>query len=446
MDYFGQVCGYHEPDRRASKDGWSDPMTKRTTSRTRRRFLSALAMTSMAGVAHAAPAGRRAGDIDDATSTCGQATQAVQSEYLFAPGLTYLNTAALGPTPRAVLNRTWDAWRELESNPVNMAYGNGPTLAAADQARTHAADLLGCTADEILITRSTTDAVNSVAQGMRLSAGDRVLTSDQEHEGGRAGWHYRARRDGVALDVVPIAPTDHDSDAIVQRFAAAITPSTRILSVSHVITSTGLRMPIPELAMLARRHGIFCIVDGAQAVGQIDVNVKSLGCHAYATAGHKWLMGPKGTGLLYVSREAAGIEPIQWEYGRTFIANSIGMGSLPLAVGLAAALEAVKARGMPAIERHNRALRDRAYAGLMEMKRLEVVSPPPGPLATALIAVRLPAELDSERVKNTLRDKHGVIVKMIEKQWFNGIRLSPHVFNTEADVDTALRAIRTELA
>ena len=420
-------------------------MTKRTTSRTRRRFLSAFGMTSIAGVA-SARAVLRAGGIDQATSPSGRGAQTVQSEYLFGPGLTYLNTAALGPTPRTVLDRTWEAWLELESNPVNMAYGTGRTLAAADRARTQAADLLGCTADEILITRSTTDAMNSLAQGMRLGQGDRVLTSDQEHEGGRAGWHYRARRDGVELDVVPIAATDHDPDAIVKRFAAAITPDTKILSVSHVITSTGLRMPIPDLASLARRHGIFCIVDGAQAVGQIDVNVKSLGCHAYATAGHKWLMGPKGTGLLYVSREAGGIEPIQWEYGRTFIANSVGMGSLPLAVGLAVAIEAMKARGMPAVERHNRALRDRVYAGLMEMPRVQVVSVPPGPLATALVAARLPADLDSERLKNALRDKHGVIVKMIEKQWFNGIRLSPHVFNTEADVDTALRAIRTELA
>lgn len=137
--------------------------------------------------------------------------------------------------------------------------------------------------------------------------------------------------------------------------------------------------------------------------------------------------GPEGHRTLYVSREAAGIEPIRWEYGRTLIANSIGMGSLP-------------------VERHNRALRDRAYAGLMEMRGVEVVSVPPGPLATAWVAAGLPAEHDSECVKNAMRHKHGVIVKMIEKQWFNGIRLSPHVFNTEADVDTALRAIRTELA
>ena len=288
--------------------------------------------------------------------------------------------------------------------------------------------------------------MNSLAQGIRLGQGDRVLLTDQEHEGGSLGWQYRSRRDGVHIDVVPIAVTDHDPDEIVRRFAAAMTPATRVISVSHVIASTGLRMPIAEIAALAKRRGALCIVDGAQAVGQIDVNVKSLGCHAYATAGHKWLMGPKGTGLLYVDRDAAGIEPIQWEDGRRFIANSTGVGSLPLAAGLGVAIDAMSARGMAAVERHNIALRNRAYAGLEEIPKLEVVSTPPGPLATALVAARLPADIDSRHVRDTLRQKHDVIIKMVEKRWFNGIRLSPHIFNTEQDVDTALRAIRSVLA
>jgi isopenicillin-N epimerase len=412
---------------------------------TRRRFIAALGVSSIPGMPRAAPAALHADDIDQATSRPRAGEQIPQSEYLLAPGLTYLNTASLGLTPRAVLDRALEAWRELESNPVYMAYGNGPAHSRADRTRALAADLLGCAADEILITRSTTDAMNSLAQGLRLGRGDRVLITDQEHDGGRVGWQYRSRRDGVHIDTMPIAPTDHDTQAIVNRFAAAITRKTKIISVSHVITSTGLRMPIAEIAMLAKRHGIFCIVDGAQAVGQIDVNVKSLGCHAYATAGHKWLMGPKGTGLLYVSREATGIEPIQWQSGRTFVANSTGIGSLPLAIGLGVAIEAMKARGMAAVEGHNAALRNRAYAGLEAITPLQVVSAPPGPLATALVAARLPPRIDAERVRNALREKHGVIVKMIEKRWFNGIRLSPHVFNTEADVDAALRAIRTEL-
>jgi selenocysteine lyase/cysteine desulfurase len=372
--------------------------------------------------------------------------QPAPSEYLLAPGLTYLNTASLGPTPRAVLNRTLETWNELESNPVYMAYGDGPSLAAADRTREQAAGLLGCTADEILISRSTTDAMNSLAQGVRLVQGDRVLLTDQEHEGGSLGWQYRARRDGVRIDIVPVAPEDDDPAEIVRRIAAAVTPATRVISVSHVIASTGLRMPIAEIAALAKSRGVLCIVDGAQAAGQIDVDVKALGCHAYATAGHKWLMGPKGTGLLYVNREAAGIEPIQWEDGRKFIANSTGVGSLPLAVGLGAAIEAMRARRMAAVESHNVALRNRAYAGLKDIPKLEVVSTAPGPLTTALVAARLPAGIDSRDVRDALRLKHGVMIKMIEKRWFNGIRLSPHIFNTERDIDVALRAIRTVLA
>jgi len=394
----------------------------------------------MVGVAGSASA------IDHQRSPTGGDRQHAPSEYLLASGLTYLNTASLGPTPRMVLNRTLETWNELESNPVYMAYGDGPVLAEADRTREQAAGLLGCTADEILITRSTTDAMNSLAQGIRLVPGDRVLMTDQEHEGGSVGWQYRSRRDGVHIDVVPVALTDHDPDEIVRRFAAAITPATRVISVSHVISSTGLRMPITEIAALARHRGALCIVDGAQAVGHIDVDVKSLGCHAYATAGHKWLMGPKGTGLLYVSREATGIEPVQWEDGRRFIANSTGVGSLPLAVGLGAAIEAMRARRMTAVESHDIALRNRAYAGLKEIPKLEVVSTPPGPLATALVAARLPVDIDSRQVRDILRQRHDVVIKMVEKRWFNGIRLSPHLFNTERDIDVALRAIRTVLA
>lgn len=397
----------------------------------RRQFLTSIGAASLASAAGAAPA--------------VEAAQQSRSEYLLAPGLTYLNTASLGPTSRAVLDRTLEAWRELESNPVHMAYADGPSLAAADRTRDLAAALIGCTANEILITRSTTDAMNSLAQCIRLLKNDRVLMTDQEHEGGRIGWEYRARRDGLQIDVVPIAHADQDGGEIVKRIAAAITPATKVISVSHVLSSTGLRMPIAEIAQLARSRGVLSVVDGAQAVGQIDVNVKSLGCHAYATAGHKWLMGPKGTGLLYVDRDAVGIEPIQWEDGRRFIAPSTGVGSLPLAVGLGAAIEDLRARGMRAVESHNLALRHRAYEGLKRIDKLEVVSSPPGPLATALVAARLPPAIDSRQVRDTLRLQYNIVVKMAEKRWFNGIRLSPHIFNTDENIDAALQAIRTVL-
>ncbi len=371
-----------------------------------------------------------------------------EAEYGFAPGLTYLNTASLGPTPRRILAIMTEAWAELETNPVAMAYGAGPLLARTDRARAQVAELLGCGTDEILITRSTTDAMNILAAGTRLGRGDRVLTTDQEHEGGTFCWTSLARRRGVVLDVIPIAPEDLDADAIVARFSAALRPDTRVISVSHVISATGHRMPIERIAALARSHGALCVVDGAQAVGQVPVDVRALGCHAYATTGHKWLMGPKGTGVLYLSPDAAdAIAPVQLEDGHRFVSNATGVGCLPLAIGLGAAAEAMRRRGVAAVEAHNLGLRNQAHAGLGRIPRLRLASAPPGdPMGTALVAAYLPPEIDSKVFRETLLARHGVVVKMAEKRWFNGFRLSPHLFNGEADIAHALRAIRSVLA
>ena len=185
------------------------------------------------------------------------------AEYLFAPGLTYLNTGSAGPTPRAVIDRMVQAMVEIEANPVRMTYGAGPIRLQTDQARESAAALLGCNTEDLLITRSTTEAMNSVAQGIRFEPGDRVLTTDQEHHGGSLCWTWAARRRGVIVDVIPIAPDDHDPEVIVDRFARAMTPDTKVISVSHIITTTGYLMPIPEIAALARSRGALCIVDGA---------------------------------------------------------------------------------------------------------------------------------------------------------------------------------------
>jgi selenocysteine lyase/cysteine desulfurase len=409
---------------------------RRIPIHSRRRFLSRIGAASIAGWA--------------ATSTSAEPSDTTPkaSDYLLPSGVIHLNTASLGATPRVVLERTLEAWRELESDPVAMTYYQTPqtVLSAAERVRERAASFLGCDADEVLITRCTTDAMNTVAQGIRFAAGDRILTTDQEHHGGSMCWAYQAQRHGAAIDRVPIAFDEYDSPAIVQRFAKAITPATRVISVSHVITSTGLRMPVEDIAAMARERGILCVIDGAQAVGAIPVNVKALGCHAYATSGHKWLMGPKGTGLLYVSRDAgAAIQPIQWQDGHRYGAESAGVGPLPLAIGLGTAIQRMQDIGMTEVERHGRELRNRAYAGLQQLGKVRLVGPPPGPRASAMVSCALPEGIDSKALRDTLRDKHGIIVKMIEKRWFNGIRLSPHVLNTTADIDATLRALRVEL-
>lgn len=372
--------------------------------------------------------------------------QADSSDYGFAPGLIYLNTAALGPTPRSVRDAVLKAWDDLELNPVIQAYG-GTIQTLADKTRNAVAGLLGCSADEILLTRSTTNAMNIAALGIELVRGDRILTTDVEHEGGSACWNYLEKRRGVIIDRVAIPPEDHDVKAIIERFASAIKKETKVISVSHVITSTGLRMPIREIVALARRRNILSIVDGAQAVGNIEVDVKAIGCDAYAAPGHKWLMAPKGTGFLYINKDASlKIQPVEWTEGKAYVVGSTGIGSQPLIVGLGVAIEAAQRRGIGASEAQNLRLRNRAYQGLKKISKLRVLSAPPGPLATALIAFSLPETADSTAFRGSLRQKYNIVLKQTEKRWGNGMRISPHVFNTEADIDAALTAIATELA
>lgn len=387
-----------------------------------------------------------AGTIGAACLTRGNTAYAEGGEYMFEPGLIYLNTGSLGPTPRSILDAVLKAWNELETNPVAMSYGAGAVHTLADKTRAGVAGLIGCLADEVLLTRSTTNAMTIAGLGVELSRGDRVLTTDVEHEGGSAVWKYLEKRRGIGIDRIVIAPEDHDVKGIVERFDRAITKQTRVISVSHVITSTGLRMPVREIVALAKSRNILTIIDGAQAVGNIEVDVKAIGCDAYAAPGHKWLMAPKGTGFLYIRKEAASqIQPVEWVDGKTYVAGSAGIGSLPLVVGFGAAIEAAKKRGIAVSEAQNLRLRNRAFDGLKKISKVQVVSAPPGPLATALVAFRLPEAVDSSTFRGAMRQKHNLVLKQTEKRWFNGMRISPHVFNTEADIDAALKAIAAEL-
>ena len=240
-------------------------MTDSSPSPSRREFLSAMGAISALGLVSFESWPTHASHPATTRSIRSPRGLAAPDDFLFAPELVYLQTGSLGPTPRPVMERTIAAWKELELNP--SFYGYGAQEHAMDDVRASAARFLGCKTEELVLTRCTTEGMNQLAQGLSFAAGDRVLTTDQEHPGGRHCWDYVARRYGVAIDVVPIPPGENDAPAIGDRFAKAITPRTRVLSFSHVLSSTGLRMPVAQLAALARAHGCLAIVDGAQAVG-----------------------------------------------------------------------------------------------------------------------------------------------------------------------------------
>jgi selenocysteine lyase/cysteine desulfurase len=203
---------------------------------------------------------------------------------------------------------------------------------------------------------------------------------------------------------------------------------------------------IAKISALARSTGILCIVDGAQAAGAIKVNLKELGCHAYATSGHKWLMGPKGTGLLYLSKEVQDIiRPMQFETSYDTYNDSCGVTNLAGILGLGTAIEYIESVGIDKIEQHNLSLRNKLYEKLSDLNRLRVASPTSKHLLSPLLAYRLPDNIERVSFTRVLLDKYNLSIRPTHKQWFNGIRFSLHMFNTEDEVSFASEVLHKEL-
>ncbi len=412
-------------------------------ARSRRSFIASMGLLS--AVPLSASAWRTAPGLPAAQAGPRPQGLALHADdFLFARGLVYLQTGSLGPTPRPVMDRAIAAWKQLEENPVFYAYG--PQEQAMEDTRAKVAALVGCDTEELLVTRSTTEGMNWVAQGLGLTAGDRVLTTDQEHPGGRVCWDYLARKHGVGIDVVAIAPGERDGGAIVDRFAKAVTPRTRVFSFSHLLTSTGLRMPVAALCELARRRGALSVVDGAQAVGGVAVDVRALGCDVYVSSGHKWLLAPPGTGLVYLNKAIGrAVDPIPLQAGRRVYSASSGVTNIPGVLAMATAVDYVTTIGAARIEQHNLALRRRLWTALESLPSLRIVSPPDGPLASPMLSYALPDAVKADDLCNRLLARHRVVVKIVPGEWFNGHRISTHLFNTDEDVDALAEALKAEL-
>ena len=362
-------------------------------------------------------------------------------EFQLDPRLAYLNCASLGPSPIVVTDAIKAAMDRVERNPA--AEGFGPMLREADRARELTAELMGCDTDEIAITRNTTEGMNLIATGLGLKRHDRVLTTDHEHAGGSIGWQHVARRQGIKIDQVKLPIGGDDADEIVRLFRRAIKKATRVISVSHVTYTTGLRLPVARLAELAHGSGCVLVVDGAQAVGGMDVVVRGLDCDAYATSGHKWLLGPKGTGLLYIRKPLQErMKAVTLEGGMGVYTASTGTRNLANMLGLAAALAWSARHGRKRMYAHIMGLRRRAETGLRDVRGLRIFSPPSdSALASGVLCVGLPNGVGRQAVHDRLADQYQIVVRVVDHAP-GGLRIAPHVYNTEDDVDRLVAALR----
>lgn len=223
--------------------------------------------------------------------------EALRAEFPVLERVAYLNAGTSGPVPRRAL----EAVRAVLEREVSEGRADGPffqqSMAQSDALRGRAASLLGCDVAEVALTGSTTDGVNAVLAGLDLRAGDEVLTSDEEHPGLTAPLAVARSRHGIAIRALPF-----------DELAGAVTARTRLVACSHVSWVTGRVADVPALAA----GGAPVLLDGAQGLGAVPIDVRALGCDFYAASGQKWLCGPNGSGYLYVRAERAAELAAPW--------------------------------------------------------------------------------------------------------------------------------------
>jgi L-cysteine/cystine lyase len=213
-----------------------------------------------------------------------------------------LNTGSAGPLPAEVAT----AMAELEAyerdfGRAQVAYWD-EARQRMDEARAGVAAVLGGDLDEVAITHATTDGMNLGTWALDWREGGRAVSSCHEHPGGYGPLYMICDRFGVELAFAEFAGNASD-DEIVGHFDRLITPGTKLVSISHVLWTTGLVMPLRRIADIAHERGALVLVDGAQAAGAIAVNARDLGVDMYAVPAQKWLLGPEGLGALWVRRE-----------------------------------------------------------------------------------------------------------------------------------------------
>jgi cysteine desulfurase/selenocysteine lyase len=374
--------------------------------------------------------------------------------------LVYLDNAATTQKPQAVLDALLGFYSRDCANVHRGVHALSQRATDAyEGARETVARFLNARPREIVFTRGTTEAINLVAYsyGSRLLPGDEILITELEHHSNIVPWQMLAERTGARLRVAPI---DDRGEIILEEFQRLLGPRTRIVAVAHVSNALGTVNPVEEICRLAHTYGARVLVDGAQAVPHLAVDVRALDCDFYAFSGHK-IYGPTGIGVLFGRWELLEAMP-PYQGGGDMIRSvtfektlyndppyrfEAGTPHIAGAIGLAAAIEYVTRLGLEEIRRHEQQLLEAATRALEEIPGVRIV----GTAAHKAAVVSFVLDGVHPHDVATVLDHEGVAVRaghhcaqpLMERFGLPATtRASFALYNTLEEVDALARAVR----
>jgi len=356
-----------------------------------------------------------------------------------------MNAANLCPMLSSVVaaNAQYAASLDLDMSSANRKR----IEALKETARSRIAEMLGASADELAIVRNASEANNVIVQGLPLDAGDGVVLWDQNHPSNSVAWDVRAARSGCQVSRFSVPTSTGSVDEVAKLFAQAVDSKTKVVSFTHISNITGFRLPAAEVcaAIRKKKSDVHIHIDGAQTWGVADFRMDQVDCDSYSASAHKWFMGPREVGLLFVREKHIGriwpsIVSIPWSEAadqpppgaRKFDAFSQRDDAAIASLDDAAIFhEKVTPAG---IEQRSVLIANRLRDGLRELGVPFVSSLDPN--FTSSVIILQAAGDDGSKLVNEVFKNSGIITAAT-----GGFRMSPHVYNTEDHVDRVVAAV-----
>ena len=365
-----------------------------------------------------------------------------------------LNNGGVSPTPTHVIEQMLrDIHFSNEMPTIHMWQTLDPRI---ESARRELAIEFGCDTEEMAIVRNASEAMETLIFGIELKAGDEVIVSNQNYPRMLTSWRQRARRDGIVVKDVSFPVPPPNIQTIVDRFAAAITPRTRVIEVTHITNLSGQILPVHDIVAMARAKNIEVFVDGAHAFAHFPFKRDDLGADYYGTSLHKGLMAPVGTGFLYVRKDKQ--ERIWPRMGADPELNSNirkfeQFGTHPSANFNAISTALAFHRGIGAERKiaRLRFLRDRWAKRLLKEGggRVKILTPLDSPWGGGICMFNVDG-IDAAKLGGWLMGNYRIISTPMSNPEFSGIRIVPNVYTTVEEIDRfselVLKAIKSGIA
>ena len=364
-----------------------------------------------------------------------------------------LNAGGVAPMPQAAL----DTLAECYAREAREVHGGGVMRWYDEQfegLRHDLAEFLNADPEEIALIRAVSEGISLVAEGLNLRAGDRVILTDEEHPSGYLSWLNLQQRRGIDVAWAKVAA---DDQTFLAGLEAVTNDRTRAICLSHVTTERGFVLPVREVSAFARQRGIVTIIDGAQSVGQMPVDLHELGCDFYAFPAFKWCMGPYGVGVMHVragalelvevpgsgagAAQSSSFPPGEFALHASARRYEYGARPYPLYVAWRKSLEFLRAAGdVQAIQARNRELALDLIDALDGIEGSEIYTPDQGARRTGIVTFGLQGVPGTPLAHHLIR-AHNVLCRRAHHD--QGVRISLHFFADRTEIDAVVAAVRS---